>query len=35
VLHGAEFATTFITVEVVSFLWLMVAAKLVVSTDTD
>ena len=34
-LHGAEFATTFITVEVVSFLWLMVAAKLVMSTDTD
>ena len=35
VLHGAEFASTFITVEVVSFFWLMVAAKLVVRTDTD
>ena len=34
-LHGAEFASTFITVEVVSFFWLMVAAKLVVRTDTD
>ena len=35
VLHDAEFATTFITVEVVGFLWLLIAAKLVVSTDSD
>lgn len=35
VLHGAEFAATFITIEVVGFLWLLMAAKLVVKPDPE
>jgi len=35
VMHGAEFATTFITVERVSFVWLVIASKLVTETETE
>jgi len=35
VMHGAEFATTFITVELVSFVWLVIASKLVTETETE